>query len=190
MTKRRTQAPLSQSPPLPPPPGDADGVSLSEAIAALHAHSVEARVTRNGRELTVFEAHPDKVGRMIDLLVAGNYRETAATIAGITPRVLRLWMQQASEGDPRYLPFATVVQVAEAMAESSAVQSVRKAGKDPRFWAAEMTYLERRHPEKWGRRQDTNDSPKVIVQIGVSAADVHVNVSATSSEHSNADIPS
>jgi hypothetical protein len=53
---------------------------------------------------------------------------------------------------------------------------VRKAGELPQFWAAEMTYLERRFPEKWGRRQDSQDGPKVVVQIGVRDSDVRVQI--------------
>ena len=157
---------------------DAAGLSLSESMAVFHAHVADAQHARNGRELTVFEAHPEKAGRMVDLLLAGNYRETAATIAGITPRALRLWMQKAEEGDSRYESFAQVVRVAEAIAESTSVQHVRSAGKDPRFWAADMTYLERRYPDRWGRRQDDASQPKVIVQIGVRDSDVTVNVSS------------
>lgn len=58
------------------------------------------------------------------------------------------------------------------------VAKVREAGKDPRFWAASMTYLERRHPERWARRQDSNDGPKVIVQIGVRDSDVQVQIAS------------
>lgn len=155
---------------------DTSNLSLSEAMTVFHAHAADARRMRNGRELTLFEEDPVRVGRLIDLLIAGNYRDTAGNIAGISSRSLRSWMKQAEEGDARYAAFATVVTIAEALAESAAVRNVRAAGKDPRFWAAEMTYLERRHPEKWGRRNESQDGPKVVVQIGVQASDVRVLV--------------
>jgi hypothetical protein len=53
---------------------------------------------------------------------------------------------------------------------------VRVAGNDPRFWAASMTYLERRHPERWARRSEGQDGPKVVVQIGVRDSDVQVRL--------------
>ena len=81
---------------------DGASLSLSEAIAVLHAHADEARRTRTGRELTLFEAHPEKVGRLIDELIAGNYRDTAATLAGMTSRSVRGWMDAADKGDARY----------------------------------------------------------------------------------------
>ena len=149
--------------------------SLSEAIAAFHAHCRDARESFNGRELTLFEAEPERVGRLFDELITGNYRETAARLAGITDRSIRSWMQKAEEGDPRYQAFANVVQVAEAHAESSAVRNVRAAGKSPQFWTVKMTYLERRHPERCGRRQDDTNTPKVIVQIGIKDSDVQIS---------------
>ena len=39
-----------------------------------------------------------------------------------------------------------------------------------------MTWLERKSPEKWGRRQDDSQAPKVIVQLGVTAEHVKINV--------------
>jgi hypothetical protein len=51
------------------------------------------------------------------------------------------------------------------------------SGKDPRFWAAEMTYLERRHPDRWGRRQEEAAGPKVVVQIGIKDSDVQISLS-------------
>jgi hypothetical protein len=41
-----------------------------------------------------------------------------------------------------------------------------------------MTYLERKYPEKWGRRQDDSAGPKVQVIIGASESEVRVNVIA------------
>ena len=76
----------------------------------------------------------------------------------------------------RYEAFANVVRVAEALAESAAVRDVRAAGKSPQFWAASMTYLERRYPGKWGRRPDDTEVPRVIVQIGIKDSDVSLSV--------------
>lgn len=155
---------------------EAESPSLSEALTALQAHSQHALAARNGRELTLFEAQPDRIGRMVDLLIAGNYRDTAATIAGITSRSLRLWMERAEAGESRYTAVAAVVRLAEALAEASAVRNVRGAARDPRFWTADMTYLERKYPERWGRRSDDTGVPKVIVQIGARDSDVQVRV--------------
>lgn len=160
---------------------DGAALSLSEALAVLHAHADEARRTRSGRELTLFEAQPERIGRLIDELVAGNYRDVAATLAGITSRSVRGWMDLADKGDQRYEAIAQVIRIAEAHAEAASVRNVRAAGKDPRFWAADMTYLERRHPDRWARRNDDAYGPRVVVQVGLSAGELKaaVRVSAT-----------
>jgi hypothetical protein len=53
-----------------------------------------------------------------------------------------------------------------------------RAGRDPRFWAADMTFLERRAPDRWGRRQNDESVPRVVVQIGVKDSDVQVGIVA------------
>jgi hypothetical protein len=152
------------------------GLSLSEAIAQLHDHAQIARKRYNGRELTLFEADPGRIGRLVDALLEGNYRDTAATLAGLTSRSVRSWMEAAERGEGRYEVVANVIRVAEALAEAASVRNVRAAGKDPRFWAADMTYLERKYPDRWGRRNEDQATPRVIVQIGIQACDVQVSM--------------
>ena len=75
-------------------------------------------------------------------------------------------MEAADEGEPRYQIAGKVTRAAEAIAEHEAVVLVRTAGHDARFWAAPATWLERKFPQQYGRRQEDSDGPKVIVQIG------------------------
>src|SRR5262249_14373349 len=150
---------------------------LSEALIALHQHATAAQGIYNSRELMLFESNPAKIGRLVDLLVQGNYRETAAKIVGISSRAVRMWMEKA-EADERYQPVAQLMLIAERLSEASAVRNVMAAGKQPQFWASSMTYLERKHPEKWGRRQEDSSAPRVVVQIGVAPSDVKINVLA------------
>jgi len=91
---------------------DASTVCLSEALSALTERAKEAQRTYNGRELMLFESQPAKIGRLIDLLVAGNYRETAARIVGISSRAIRMWMEKAEAGEERYQPVAQAILVA------------------------------------------------------------------------------
>ena len=58
----------------------------TDATAAADCRRQSRSRLLNGRELTLFEREPAKIGRLIDLLAAGNYRDTAATMAGITSR--------------------------------------------------------------------------------------------------------
>jgi hypothetical protein len=119
---------------------------------------------------------------LVDFLIQGNYRDTASTLAGITARSVRGWMDAAEKGDPRYEPVAQLIRVAEALAESTAVRNVRAAGKDPRFWAAEMTYLERKNPDRWARRPEDTSTPRVVVQVGINVEDVKVTLDGGSIE--------
>jgi hypothetical protein len=137
---------------------------------------LEAQQHRNGRELTVFESEPQKISDLVAALVNGNYLDASCALADLSYSGVRAWLKAYDEGDPRYHHVGRLIRAAEAIAESEAVGLVRAAGTDPRFWAAPATWLERKFPQKYGRRQDENDSPKVIVQIGVKDSDVKVNV--------------
>jgi hypothetical protein len=81
----------------------------------------------------------------------------------------------AGPGEERYAVIAEAIETAAALAESEAVRHVRKAGEHPQFWAASMTYLERRYPDRWGRRTEDADVPRIIVQIGVRDGDVKIH---------------
>lgn len=149
---------------------------ISQCMANLVARGHEAQQHRNGRELAIFEKDFERVAVLVDALVDGNYRDTAARLAGIAESGVRAWLKAADDGDERYQAIATLIRAAEAIAESDSVRHVRSAGKDPRFWAAAATWLERKFPDKYGRRTADNDTPRVVVQIGVSHSDVQVSV--------------
>jgi hypothetical protein len=156
--------------------GAAQAALMSQCMATVMAAGEQAQRLRNGRELTIFERDFDRVATLADAIAEGNYRDTAASLAGIAESGVRAWLKAADDGDERYQPIAMLIRAAEAIAESDSVRDVRTAGKDPRFWASAMTYLERKHPEKWRRRTDSDSGPKVIVQIGVRDSDVQVRI--------------
>ena len=141
-------------------------------IAAQIASGYIAPTTGRPAEI----AKADVVQELLEAVQNGNYLETAADLAGISDNTVRNWMKRGEAGEPPFDLFFRAVKRAEARAESESVKRVRAAGNDPRFWAADMTFLERRKPERWARRSDTNDGPKVVVQIGVKDSDVQVSV--------------
>lgn len=82
----------------------------------------------------------------------GNYAKIAAEAADVSETTFYRWLEegeQAQRGKKR--EFWESVKKAEAEAEEKAVQVVQDAM--PHDWKAAMTYLERRHPERWGRRE-------------------------------------
>jgi hypothetical protein len=97
---------------------------------------------------------------IIKLVEAGNYVEVAAAACGIGRRTYYDWMDRGRKAldksgpisaiEQPYADLAERVEVATARAEIAAVDKVRKQSK---LWQASMTYLERRFPDRWGRRQ-------------------------------------
>ena len=109
---------------------------------------------------------PAVVMKLLTGLREGNHYEPACALAGVSYRQFREWMNRAEDDGPD-TPFgrvAAAVKLAEAEAEAESVRYVRAASRDPRFWAAGMTFLERRHPDRW-RRPDS--AQQVNVNVGV-----------------------
>jgi len=131
----------------------------------------------------------DTVRELLTQISLGNRRETACAIAGISVSTLQLWLAKAREyeadPDSPEVAFLKLLKRAEAIAEARVVGNVLKASEKEAFWAAGMTYLERKHPEAWGKRSEDGNSPKVIVQIGVQATDVSVTLVSGVSAESN-----
>jgi transposase len=97
-----------------------------------------------------------KQRQIVRLLEAGNYRETVCRACGIGTSTLYRWLERgAVEESGIYHDFRVAVERAEAEAEAEAVAILRTAIVEG-DWRATLAYLERRHGERWGRRQ-TNE---------------------------------
>ena len=57
------------------------------------------------------------------------------------------------------------LKTAEAKAEAGHVANLAAAGKKPQYWAASATYLERKAPERWGRRDAVDIQVKEGTQL-------------------------
>jgi hypothetical protein len=118
-----------------------------------------------------------RVYRFLKAIAAGNYIDVSAKIAGFAKQTIYDWREYAKAGELAAIRMMDFIEKAEAQAEGEMVDCVRNAAKSgPQYWAAGMTYLERRQPDRWGKRQDDSSAPKVIVQIGVSQGDVSVQL--------------
>lgn len=114
-----------------------------------------------------------RVNKLLRKLADGNYTETATLAAGFSKQTLYNWRDQAKAGNVAAIALLDAMEKASAEAEADAVDDIRKAGKaGPQFWAASATRLERRHPDRWGKRQEDSAAPKVVVQIGIKGSDV------------------
>lgn len=96
------------------------------------------------------------------LLRAGNYAETAAACVGISQATWYNWLKDAREQDkpdPLKVEFLEAVEKATAEAERKYVKVIEKA--TARNWQAAAWWLERRMPDKWGRRDTHKHEHKV-----------------------------
>lgn len=95
---------------------------------------------------------PERIARLIDALRAGHTRETAATLAGIGRSTFNAWLAAAKEpsADPELQAFSDAVKSAEIEAEDALLGIIRAA--TSKHWQAAAWILERRSPDRWGRR--------------------------------------
>ena len=94
---------------------------------------------------------PELQARVVLLIRAGNYVVTACGASGISDASYWAWKVRGESGEEPYASFLDAVKRAEEEAESALVATVRRAGESQ--WQAAMTLLERRHPDRWGRRE-------------------------------------
>jgi len=106
---------------------------------------------------------PEIQKKIIEAVKAGNYYEAACAYAGVSYSTLRGWIvkgEKAKSG--KYLKFLEAVRQAEAEAEARIVLQWQKAM--PEDWRAAQAFLERRYPERWGKKdivkhQGDNENP-------------------------------
>ena len=155
----------------PPFPFDADELA-DEIVKAQQAEGTASSHLSN----------PDKVATLLRALAMGNYRETACNLAGIAPRTLQDWLQRGEgNADTPHGALYRAVHYAESLAEATARHRIDLAGRHPQFWTANAWALERKSPDRWGKRGDEGNVPKVVVQIGVRDGDVQVSLSGPTS---------
>lgn len=139
-----------------------------------HSFKVPGRPSKLNQEL---------IDRILPVVLEGNYLETAAQAAGIDKTTLYRWLRKADDLmaravehlddaeleehganavydvlDPSewvYLDFRHALKSAEAFAETELLRkALRRGAEQP--WQAYVTVLERRHPERWRRRDSTS----------------------------------
>lgn len=105
----------------------------------------------------------EKIEQIFKAIAAGNTQAVAAKINGISESTFYYWKKRGEQAKSGiYRKFYEEMERAEALAEARRVQVIQQAmeGKgafDAADWKAAAWYLERRYPEKWGRRVVTAD---------------------------------
>lgn len=96
---------------------------------------------------------PALQAKLCDAIRAGNFLEPAASFAGIDESTLHRWLKRgARERKGARHDLAMAVDKATADSETLAVARISKEGSEG-SWQAEAWLLERRFPERWGRRE-------------------------------------
>ena len=94
------------------------------------------------------------------VIAEGNYYITACSICGISEPCFYGWLKIAeedeqsglTEDESRYIRLVKSLKKAEAEAEANFLSVVSEAATIKREWLPAMTFLERRHPDRWGRK--------------------------------------
>lgn len=113
---------------------------------------------------------PELMAKIVELVKAGNYIEVACAACGVSDRSYYTWLANArdvitahgedleewpadvTEHQVMCFRFYQAMKLAQAESEAYAVATVRKAMSSN--WTAAMTYLERRYPGRWKRRDE------------------------------------
>lgn len=110
----------------------------------------------------------DKITAIRSALEDGRYREVACKLAGIDRKTLLNWLKRGErERSGLYRDLYLAVEQAEAKAEEFHLRNIKTAS--AKNWFASAWYLERKHPERWAKRDPVpgDDGPKdEVVVIG------------------------
>lgn len=109
----------------------------------------------------ILKLTPALIEKIVGYLRAGAYVETAAAAAGISKQTLYTWLRRAvdeNEEDPIFAKFAAAVEEAQALAEVRDIALIGKAAETQ--WQAAAWRLERKSPERWGRKDRVELSGK------------------------------
>lgn len=108
---------------------------------------------------------PEVLARIINAVRTGNYIEPACAYAGIDQRTYHNWVARAKGArSGEYFQFFQALKQAQAEAEIALVS--RWYGRAPEDWRSTSTMLMRRHPERWGAREESDSDKDVDVQGG------------------------
>ncbi len=107
---------------------------------------------------------PEVQQTIVTYLKAGNYVETAAAAAGISKETIYAWLKRGAKAKKGiHREFSDAIEKALAEGEILAVRSILEA--DEKQWQARAWWLERRRPDRWGRKERVDLNVKGTVQI-------------------------
>jgi hypothetical protein len=117
--------------------------------------ATHAGVARPGRKTKLDQQTAD---RLLAVLRAGGYDETACAAAQVSRQQFYEWLRRGRAGEALFAAFLADVERARAEGESRNVLLIAQQAQHT--WQAAAWLLERRHPERWARvSQRSPDAP-------------------------------
>lgn len=109
----------------------------------------------------------EMIEKIADLIVAGKSIATAANLAGISESTIYRWLALGKKKNSEKIYKDLVERVYEAceFSEFEALQVLRQASMEGSNWRAAAWILERRHPEKYGKRAVNDESREINSSI-------------------------
>jgi hypothetical protein len=108
------------------------------------------------------ELTPEIQNIIIECLEQGNYLETAAAMAGVHKSTVFGWLRKGRDPDniePSYKAFVVSVDKAQARVEVNLLARLDRAAQLG-AWQADTWRLERKFPDRWGRRERVEHTGK------------------------------
>ncbi|MCK4788082.1 MAG: hypothetical protein KAV87_30290 [Desulfobacteraceae bacterium] len=131
----------------------------------------DKRITGRPTKLT-----PERQAKIVDMISKGNYLVTACQANGITKTCYLHWLERAereeNNGGGIYYDFSLAIKKAESEAEAELASMIRETALEKREWLPGMTFLERRHPERWGRKDRSTLVVEETKQIIITTVEV------------------
>lgn len=108
---------------------------------------------------------PQLQSRICRLIADGNYVEAACGAVGITKQTYYTWLKVGEDAKSgKYHDFLDAIKIAEQEAEAQYVGIINKAANDG-TWQAAAWWLERRQPDRWGRKERHEHSGGISLQV-------------------------
>ena len=122
----------------------------------------------------LFVKEPLLKQKLLAMIEKGNYLSTSCEACGITLATLNNWKRKAREGEEPYVSFLAELNEAERKAETVIAEGIYDIGFDKRNWTALAWLLERKNPERWGRKDRVDVA---------SDKEFKIEITSTKSEH-------
>lgn len=103
---------------------------------------------------------PELQQKIVDAIRMGAYIETASAYAGINKSTLYDWMKRGARAKSgKYKEFSDAIEKALAESEMRDLAVIAKASQEN--WQAAAWRLERKFPDRWGRRKAKSEIEKI-----------------------------